>query len=137
VDAALEQAGEDSSLRHRIVPPDLAESDEFFDFWHSPGSHSRKPRAAVRRRLLFDAVLEFGLTSRIGRTLEQTGSVSVTVDAGSPDALANDARTVLKAPSPQEALDNPLDALTDQVLVRWVRGVLERIRLQGGIEHEW
>ena len=39
-------------------------------------------RTRVRRRLLFDAVLEFGLQSRVGRTLEQTGSAVVEVDAG-------------------------------------------------------
>ena len=45
-------------------------------------------RTRVRRRLLFDAVLEFGLQSRVGRTLELTGSAVVEVDAGEPAALA-------------------------------------------------
>jgi hypothetical protein len=39
-------------------------------------------RQARQTRALFDAVMEFGLQSTVGRTLEQTGSVVVEVDAG-------------------------------------------------------
>ena len=137
VDAALELAGADPAKRHRLLPPEFAASDEFRDFWASPSDGHRKPRATVRRRLMFDAALEFGLQSRIGRTLEQTGSLAVFVDAGSPAALALDARTAIKGEDVEQQLGHPLDGLTEDQLARWVRGVLEHIRLQGGIQHEW
>ena len=94
-------------------------------------------RTRVRRRLLFDAVLEFGLQSRVGRTLEQTGSAVVEVDAGEPAALARMAREVLDATDVPDTLDNDLKNLADSRLVAWVRGVVERMRTQGAIEHEW
>ena len=136
VDAALERAGDDPADRHRLLPPDFADEEDFREFWVDPGS-GRRPRATVRRRLLFDATLEFGLQSRVGRTLEQTGSLAAGVDAGTPAVLALDARTAIRREEGEQTLDHPVDALPDQRLVAWVRGVLEHIRLQGGIQHEW
>lgn len=137
VDAALDRAGHDPHRRYRLLPPDFADTDEFAEFWMQPAAAGRRARATVRRRLLFDVVLEFGLQSRIGRTLERTGSMSVTVDAGSAAALAGDARHAIRGDEAQALLDHPIDALSDVELVRWVRGVLEHVRLQGGIGHEW
>ena len=56
----------------------------------SPRSGRRRPcakvpaavRTRVRKRLAFDAALEFGLQSRLGRTLELTGTVAAEVEAG-------------------------------------------------------
>ena len=59
-------------------------------------------RTRVRRRLLFDAVLEFGLQSRLGRTLELTGSVAAEVDAGEPPTLARIARAALDGADVQD-----------------------------------
>lgn len=137
VDAAIDLAGEDPAKRHRLLPPEFADSEDFRDFWASPHEAHRKPRATVRRRLLFDAALEFGLQSRIGRTLEQTGALAAFVDGGSPAALALDARTAIKGETVEQQLAHPLDGLADAHLTRWARGVLEHIRLQGGIQHEW
>ena len=86
VDQAIAAAGDDPFRRYRIIPPDLVERDEFAPFWQRPRAREipARVRTRVRRRLLFDAVLEFGLQSRVGRTLEQTGSAVVEVDAGEP-----------------------------------------------------
>ena len=102
-----------------------------------PATSPARVRTRVRRRLLFDAVLEFGLQSRVGRTLEQTGSAVVEVDAGEPAALARMAREVLDATDVPDTLDNDLNNLADSRLVAWVRGVVERMRTQGAVEHEW
>ena len=138
-DQAIAAAGDDPFWRYRIVPPDLVERDEFAPFWQRPRAREipARVRTRVRRRLLFDAVLEFGLQSSVGRTLEQTGSAVVEVDAGEPAALAIIARAVLTATEVQDTLDGELAALSDDRLVAWVRGVLEHMRVQGAIEHEW
>jgi ATP-dependent helicase YprA (DUF1998 family) len=138
-DQAIAAAGDDPFRRYRIIPPDLVERDEFAPFWQRPRAREvpARVRTRVRRRLLFDAVLEFGLQSRVGRTLEQTGSAVVEVDAGEPSALASVARAVLDAAEVQDTLDNALASLPDDRLVAWVRGVLEHMRTQGAIEHEW
>ena len=97
VDRAIAAAGDDRFRRYRIIPPDLVEREEFAPFWRRPraGEVPARVRTRVRRRLLFDAVLEFGLQSQVGRTLEQTGSAVVEVDAGESVALASIARTAL------------------------------------------
>ena len=139
VDQAIAAAGDDRFRRYRIIPPDLVERDEFAPFWRLPRVREvpARVRTRVRRRLLFDAVLEFGLQSRVGRTLEQTGSTVVEVDAGQPAALASIARAVVTATEGQDTLDGELASLPDERLVAWTRGVLEHMRVQGGIEHEW
>ena len=139
VDQAIAEAGDDRFRRYRIIPPDLVERNEFVPFWQCDHAHDipARVRTRVRRRLLFDAVLEFGLQSRVGRTLEQTGSAVVEVDAGEPSALARMAREVLDATGVPDTLDNDLRNLADSRLVAWVRGVVERMRTQGAIEHEW
>ena len=138
VDQAIADAGDDPFHRYRLVPPDFVERDEFAPFWQRKSAREvpARVRTRVRRRLLFDAVMEFGLQSRVGRTLEQTGSVTVEVNAGQPAALASIARAAIAATDGQDILEG-LATTPDQRLVTWTRGVLERMRAQGAIEHEW
>lgn len=132
----IEQAGDDAFARHRLLPTDLADRDTFEPFWRAPRRTAAPVgvRKRVRRRLELDTALELGLNSRTGRTLELTGSVAVEVQAGSAAYLAGAARTVLDGFSFQETLDGPPD---DPTLTAWARGVLERMRTQGAIDHPW
>ena len=138
-DQAIADAGDDPFSRYRLIAPDLTERDEFAPFWQRPSARQvpARVRTRVRRRLLFDAVMEFGLQSRVGRTLEQTASVAVEVDAGLAAGLASLARSAISAADVQDTLDGDLAAAPDRRLVAWVRGMLERMRTQGAIEHEW
>ncbi len=153
VDEVIRRAGDDRFRRYRLLPPDVLGRSRFDAFW----SHERfakvpnVSRQWVRRRLLFDVICEFGVFSRVGRTLEATGAAAVEVDAGSPTALAALARTVLDQTEqplldgvPQPALDGfaepslmDLAGPDDRQRIAWVRGVLEHLRTQGGIDHEW
>lgn len=69
VDQAIARAGDDQFRRYRIIPPDLVERAEFAPFWQRSRAHEVpvRVRARVRRRLLFDAVLEFGLQTPTSR----------------------------------------------------------------------
>jgi ATP-dependent helicase YprA (DUF1998 family) len=138
VENAIRDAGDDPFRRYRLVPPSLVERPEFETFWRvdqpRSGSASAAARRRVRNRLLFDAVMEFGLQSRVGRTLEATGSVVVEVAASS--GLAAIGRSVL-AGSEQDTLDDLAGSTADSELAAWVRGVLERMRERGAIEHLW
>ena len=138
-DQVIADAGDDSFRRYRIIPPNLVEQEEFASFWRRRRAREVPARVQtrVRRRLLFDAAMEFGLQSRVGRTLEQTGSAVAEVDAGQPAALASIARAALGGTDTQDTLDGDLAALPDERLVTWTRGVLEHMRTQGAIEHEW
>lgn len=119
--------------RYALLPPALSDREDFRQFWAS-----RRPSHAVRRkveqRMSFAAHMEFGLNSRTGRTLELTGSVSVNTDVGSAAKLRRIANSVLKDHLPP-ALDR--SAVRDADVLAWVRGVVERMRTRGAIDHVW
>ncbi|STX07479.1 DEAD/DEAH box helicase [Kocuria rosea] len=134
VDRLVQQAG-DAGERYQLIPPVLADRKEFKDFWEKPKPPPRA-RRRVLDRLLFDAALEFGLQSRIGRTLELTGAVSAETDAeGNPAVLLSIARKAYESTATQQFLE--AQEVTDAALLQWARGTLERIRVQGGIHHGW
>ena len=127
----IDAAGTDRSRRYRLLPPELAEREAFAPFWNQ-SAMAVKTRNRVRRRLLLDIQMEFGLRSGVGRTLESTGSAVATVDV-SDTLLRTCAGEALEAAEIQLSTNGPTDA---QLFV-WVRGVLERMRTRGAIEHEW
>jgi ATP-dependent helicase YprA (DUF1998 family) len=134
-DRVIERAGDDRELRYRILPPDLAEKREFRSFWEARtlAKVSQTVRGRVRRRLAFDATLEFGLQSRLGRTLELTGTLAAHVEAPRGAMLAAARQTLAEAGG-----QLPLgDGAPDDELVAWARGVLEHMRERGAIEHQW
>lgn len=140
VDVLLQQAGDDPFDRYRLLSPEIADNDNFRAFWQSQSARAI-PAAVLRRvrkRLLLDVELEFGLQSRVGRTLELTGSVAAEVDAGTASKLETIGRSVL-AGFTREGEVGELEAaeVFSDTVVRWVRGVLERMRDRGAIEHDW
>ena len=130
-------AGDDKSRRYQLIAPDYADRDKFVDFWQSEKLTQSKPstRTRVSRRLLFDALLEFGLSSRVGRTLGMTGSVVAEIEVGSTQKLVTVARSILDTVEVQTELGQ--SESTDAQLAAWVRGVLEHLRESGGIHHPW
>ncbi len=135
----LDDAADDRDARYRLLAPELVDRDEFGDFWKA---RTRKAVAAatlkrVTKRLQFDLAMEFGLHSRVGRTLELTGSLAAGVDV-TPEKLLKISRAVLRD-TPADGLLDPFDpaGLSDETVVRWARGVLERMRERGAIGHEW
>jgi len=140
VDELLKQAGDDRFDRYRLLAPEVADHENFVEFWQSLTARAI-PSAVLRRvrqRLLLDVELEFGLQSRVGRTLELTGSVAAEVDAGTATKLEIIGRAALVGFAREAQLGEiePAELFGDTV-VRWVRGVLERMRDRGAIEHDW
>ena len=134
-DAVIDRAGDDPIRRYHLLAPDIVEREEFGAFWQAEATLAKRREAAkkVRRRVQFDIDLEFGLQSRLGRTLELTASVVAEVDLGSPDRVAR---------LGNQALDNTeyqltLAGIDSEAISRWVRGTVERMRVQGAIRHTW
>jgi len=139
VGEVIRRAGDDPIARYRILPPDCADRDSFTPFWSTPKARS-VPAAVltrVRRRLALDAALEFGLNSRTGRTLELTGSVAAEVTAGPPSMMITAARAAIDGVSWEPRLDGTTGKPDETTLIQWVRGVLDRMRTQGAIDHPW
>lgn len=135
LDSALLATATAPEDRFALLPPDLAEDkDKYRQFWTEVRCQP-KVRASVIKRVAFSGALEFGLSARTGRTLELTGTVTAHVDAGAPEKLTRIALAVLA----EHHEDHPhLDLeVAEASPLAWVRGVLERMRLQGGINHQW
>lgn len=131
----LDLAGDDRDRRHRALPPELADRSDFAAFWEKqkPRSVPARIQTLVRKRLAFDAALEFGLQSRLGRTLEVTGTLAAEVDVP---------RATLLGAARRAAEEGGLSAdlmhgAGDERLVGWARGVLEHMRTRGAIGHPW
>lgn len=135
VDRMIDLAGDDPHRRYRLLPPDFADHERFAEFWQADtlAKVPARVRARVRKRLLLDVELEFGLQSRVGRTLELTGTIGAKVDAPA-HVLTNAVRHVLDSAAQQTIEGLHVD---DATKVAWVRGVLERMRERGAIAHEW
>lgn len=122
--------------RFKLVPPELTHNSRFKPYWDSKATSEsrRNAREVVLKRLRFDAAMELGLRARLGRTLELTGSVVAEVDAGPSQNLIR---------TGQRVWDSTLHVLpktglpSDEDYLHWIRGVLIRLRLQGGIYHPW
>lgn len=137
VETTMRQAEDDGFARYRLVPAALAHHDDFEPYWTTRDYRRVPARAirAVRRRLAFDAALQVGLQSLVGRTLESTGSLGVHV-AAHPRHLLDAAREAL-ADTTTGQLPLELTTIDDTRLVAWTRGVLEHLRRDGAITHDW
>ncbi|WP_007024511.1 DEAD/DEAH box helicase, partial [Saccharomonospora iraqiensis] len=128
VTAALTASDRDDL--YTVAPPDFARRLGYTGEWlhHDPGGRRRDLLAT---RLTFQAHLEIGLRSRMGRTLELTGALGVDhdVDLNHYAALARAAHENL----PERGMTLP-DADAYRV---WLLGLLDRLRRRGGIAHRW
>ena len=116
-----------------LLPADLGDLETYREFIEQGGAgrHTRL-REQLQERLSWEVVLEYGLNTRVGRTLESTLCSTVAID----DALsAATERLVL------ELEDNsPFDArieggLSADRVQHFLAGVIHRMRLRGGIDH--
>jgi len=116
-----------------LIPPDLVWEDWLSDAWVHHGSpKADSARAAIEARLSFDAVLEAGLRSRLGRTLETTGTAVAEVLVGDDEWDRLDQFVA------ESVRVNAGQLFVDSTAVRpWVHGVIERVRQRGGIFHKF
>ena len=118
--------------RFELLPPEIAETPKFTAFWSkdADGNARRAATTAVLNRLHLDAALEFGQRAHLPRSLVSTGTLTPAVDVDDVVLLeaANEALNSLD--------DSLFDAveLTDDLLLQWMRGLLEQVRERGGVD---
>jgi replicative superfamily II helicase len=143
-----------------VVPPDLHDIDRVKALLDGKKRVAKGTWELVGERLAFNTLLEFGLASRLGRTLELTRTVAAEVHLPDPRAAAEAAKSLYGmldrqlplqpvAPDAAEQSDDETgDAALPVVLPSegpallrhfegYVRGLLEHIRRAGGIHHAW
>jgi len=120
------EAGTDKRALFEMTPPDLLRHPAIRTQW------GEKPlaegKALLRSRIGFEVDLEFGLRSRVGRTLELADVASVAVQSFDPEVLDLIAEDI-------EANFGTLDESVITGLDAYVRGVVERLRLRGALMH--
>jgi ATP-dependent helicase YprA (DUF1998 family) len=143
VGAEVFAAARSHEERYSLLPPDLKTHATFERFWQEDLVEGTL-RDNVVKLMDFAATLEFGLSARVGRTLELTGAATAHVHVDDLTAVVDAVLDAMASLPVQTAFDD--DALSVQLElgrgdvsagVRWARGVLERIRLQGGVAHPW
>ena len=125
-----ELAGSSTGDLYALAPSDfvrrLGLTREWLD--QDPGG---KRRSLLGTRLSFQAQLEVGLRSRLGRTLELTGALGV-------DYELDLERYAGLARATHENLPERGMSLPGTVAYEfWVLGLLDRLRRRGGIAHPW
>jgi ATP-dependent helicase YprA (DUF1998 family) len=124
------------AVRAAVVPPDL-HLIRGVDTLLSGRSRGSKPTwELIAQRLAFATVMEFGLRSRQGRTLELTRTVAADVPLPDPDAVADLVRELLLTTGGEIALPDGSVPGPEQY-VGFVRGLLERLRIRGAVRHAW
>ncbi|MFF5199441.1 DEAD/DEAH box helicase [Micromonospora parva] len=116
-----------------VVPPDLHDQPGVDSLLAGEHSGSRETWELISERLVFATVMETGLRSRQGRTLELTRSVAVEVALDDPTRAAAICRDVHLTGPGHLAVAPPDDAR----YLAFVRGLLERLRVRGAVFHEW
>ncbi|WP_220462749.1 DEAD/DEAH box helicase [Flaviflexus equikiangi] len=128
----VESAGKDNRARYGLLPPDIADYDSFRPFWSPeyPSNQRSQAKKNALARLEFDLLLEFGQRAHLARSLVSTGSLSTQVIAPE-NILMESARAAIASLG---VFDFDRDS---ESLVPWAQGILEMIRLRGGLYHDW
>ena len=117
-----------------VVPPDLQGRADVDALLAGESRGDADTWRLISERLAFQVVLEFGLRSRQGRTLELTRTAAAEVVLDDPARIAALARDLM-IHGPGHARSPSLPP-ADRFIVL-VRGILERLRVSGGIRHYW
>ncbi|MFF7778932.1 DEAD/DEAH box helicase [Streptomyces tanashiensis] len=154
-------AASEERLLASVVPPDLHDIDRVARLL---GGKKRIPKSTwklVAERLAFNTLLEFGLHSRLGRTLELTRTVAAEVHLPEPERAAHAAEALYRVhvekllplavePEPEADEEPSVTAKARRsgppaadgperlrYFEGYVRGLLEHVRQIGGIHHTW
>lgn len=118
-----------------VVPPDLHDEPGVDRLLSGRGTGDARTWKLIGERLAFATVMEFGLRSRQGRTLELTRTAAAEVVIDKPERIAALARDLHLSLPGQLVVMGGLP--TPERYLAYVRGLLERIRIRGGVRHRW
>ncbi|MFE5852212.1 DEAD/DEAH box helicase [Streptomyces sp. NPDC056500] len=124
------------AVQAAVIPPDLHLVRGVDTLLSGRSRGSRATWELIAQRLAFATVMEFGLRSRQGRTLELTRTVAADVPLQDPDAVADLVRETLLTTPGEIALPDGSPPGPDRY-TGFVRGLLERMRIRGAVRHAW
>ncbi|MGW3977170.1 DEAD/DEAH box helicase [Streptomyces mirabilis] len=118
-----------------VVPPDLHDEPGVDRVLSGRGTGDARTWRLIGERLAFATIMEFGLRSRLGRTLELTRTAAAEVVVEEPERVTDLARDLHLALPGQLVMTGGLP--TPERYLVYVRGILERLRLRGAVRHRW
>ncbi|GAA1801279.1 DEAD/DEAH box helicase [Luedemannella flava] len=126
-------AAADAGVLATVVPQDLHDRPGVDALL--AGEHAGTPAVwrLIAQRLAFATIMECGLRARFGRTLELTRTAAVEVRLDDPAAVATLCRDVLTSSQIHALHEMP----SPERFTAHVRGLLERLRQQGAVRHDW
>ncbi|WP_055482043.1 DEAD/DEAH box helicase [Sphaerimonospora mesophila] len=127
----LAAAASEAGVLPAVVPPDLHDRPEIDAILAEESEGGPDTWNLIGERLAFATVMELGLRSRQGRTLELTRTAAAEVVLADPMRIAELARDVHTATS------GLVETQTDERYLVFVRGLVERLRYRGAIKHAW
>ncbi|WP_103501404.1 MULTISPECIES: DEAD/DEAH box helicase [unclassified Streptomyces] len=134
----IADVAESRAAQAAVIPPDL-HTVRGVDILLSGRSHGSQPTwELIAQRLAFATVMEFGLRSRQGRTLELTRTVAadVPLTEEETEAVSETVRELLTTTPGDIALPGGGVPGPEEWL-HHVRGLLERMRTRGAVRHRW
>jgi DEAD/DEAH box helicase domain-containing protein len=118
-------------LAAEFIPPDLRTLPEYRGFVQNGRRElTGKLRSALRRRLSWEVVMEYGFSARVGRTLDKVRCSTSRLDQE---------RLVLAIEKMHESLTNQiglLDGISLEAVRHFVVGLLTRTKIRGGVSHD-
>ncbi|MFE0153215.1 DEAD/DEAH box helicase [Nonomuraea sp. NPDC059007] len=124
-------AASEEDVLPAVVPPDLHELEEIDAILARETSGSEHAWRLIGQRLAFATIMEVGLRSRQGRTLELTHTAAVDV------ALDDPARLAALARDRHQEMHGLIELQSEERYIAYLRGLLERLRIRGAIKHAW
>jgi replicative superfamily II helicase len=130
--ARMIEAAADPSMLAAVVPQDLHDRPGVDALLAGEQAGSHAVWRLIAQRLAFATIMECGLRARPGRTLEltRTAAVEVCLDDSAAVVLCRDVLTS----SPVHVLS---ELPTPARFEAYLRGLLERLRTQGAVRHDW
>ncbi|MFJ3627529.1 DEAD/DEAH box helicase [Streptomyces albidoflavus] len=126
---------DDPQALSAVVPPDLHDEPGVDRLLSGRGTGDARTWKLIGERLAFATVMEFGLRSRLGRTMELTRTAAAEVVVPEPERITALARDLhLTLPGQLVVADGLPSA---ERYLAFVRGLSERLRLRGGVRHRW
>ncbi|MEO5874074.1 MAG: helicase-related protein, partial [Streptosporangiaceae bacterium] len=133
----------DPEVLSAVVPPDLHDLPGMHEVLLGQDQGSKQTWRMIAQRLAFSAVLEFGLRSRLGRTLELTRTVAAEVPLTARavedlPGVCRDLHIDSLRKGQQQFEDVTVEGQPDaDRYLGHIRGLLERVRMRGGVKHQW
>jgi DEAD/DEAH box helicase domain-containing protein len=114
---------------YRFFPADFAGRVDLKSDYRTGKAFCDYFKKEFDERMRWEITSEFGYNATIGRTLEKSGASAVKFNEEQLEAIYENLKEWLS--------QNNLSAISEQGLIPFVNGVLHRIRIRGGIDHEF